>query len=157
MRDKSLVSLVFVCSVIFCLMVVGADIVQAAPRQRVVVHAGGPVYGPRPVEDAPGRRTIESTDSWPLETIAEVELTPEDIKEKKIKPGYGLIAFDVYPFETKIYLDGHFEGTPTKLNREKNFLKVEEGKHIIEFKLQNAPIKVLRLYFRGGYKTIIEQ
>lgn len=130
---------------------------EAKPRQRVVVHIGGPTHGPRPVTDGPGQRSVQTAEYWPVEKVSETALTPEQVKERKLKKGYGLLAFDVYPFETKIFVDGKYKGTPKKLNRQKNFLKIREGKHIIEFKLKNAPIKVLRLYVKSGYKTLIEQ
>ena len=134
-----------------------ANTSSAWPRRRpVVVRSPAVVIRPKTVV-TPKPRVVTVSPQWGGEKISETELTPLEIKEAKIKPEYGLLDFEVYPYTTKIYIDGDYKGYASTLNKDKYSRKVRMGKHVIELKKNNAPIKVIKVEVKAGYKTTIEQ
>jgi hypothetical protein len=118
-----------------------------------------------PVVVAPGPKVVVThkpsvvtvSEHWGSESVSQEKLTAEEIKKRKIKPEFGLIDFEIYPYNTKVYLDGDYKGYARTLNKTKYSVKARQGKHVIELEKQYAPRKVITIEVVAGEKTIVKQ
>jgi len=140
-----------------CLILITVDISTAyawrrRPYRRPVVVKTRPkvVVTTKP-------RVVTVHESWTAEVISKEEIPPSEIKKRHIKPEYGLIDLEIYPYNTKIYLDGDYKGYARTLNKDKYSIKARKGKHVIELEKSNAPRKVIHIDVTAGYKTVIKQ
>ena len=128
----------------------------AAQWHRRARRRGVAVVRPRVIV-SPKPRVVTVSKFWPEAVILETELTPLEVEESNIGSEYGLIDFEIYPYSTKIYIDGDYKGYARTLNKDKYSKKLRKGKHIIELKKKNASIKVISVVVKEGYKTTIQQ
>ena len=157
MRNKALSRSGIILSWILCALILADQstayaLLRPRPVRRPVVVGPKVVVAPTA---KPKVVTVHTT--WPAEVITQEEITPAEMKKRNIKPEYGLIDFEVYPYNTKIYLDGDYKGYARTLNKDKYSIKARKGKHVIEFEKSNAPRKVIHIDVTEGYKTVIKQ
>lgn len=141
---------------VFFVMGISLDTASARPPRRPL-HRRPAVVKPR-VTVAPiaKSKAVVVSESAAGYTESEKVLTPQEIKNRRINAEeYGLIDLEVYPYSTKIYVDGRYKGYARTLNKDKNSLKVRKGKHLIELKDAGRPTKVINVTVKAGYKLII--
>ena len=140
----------------FCLVTTCAATSLALPP-RPYPHRKQPPVVKRKVVVTPAKSTVVIASPWEPEIITEEKISEEEVKKRKIKPEYGLIDLEIFPYETKIYLDGSYKGYARTLNKDNKSIKTRKGKHVIELKKKNAPTKVIHIEIKPTLKTTIKQ
>jgi len=104
-----------------------------------------------------GKEVIKHTDRWGAEEIYSERLSNEEIRKRNVRADQGLIDFDVYPSNTKIYVDGRYKGLSKKYNTDKYSPKVLAGEHVIELQKKDNPRKIIKITVEPAHKTVVKQ
>lgn len=141
-----------------CMTIVSLNNAAARPPRHHPRRARPIVVRPKAVvPHKPKSAVVVAAGTTPGYAENMVALTPEEIKKRRIKvEEYGLIDFEVYPYSTKIYIDGIYKGHARSLNKDKNSLKVRKGKHLIKLKDSGKPAKVINVNVKAGHKLVIK-